>query len=172
VVDSTGETIGDVVVGQVTVRETDRLMALPAGIGHRTEASFGRQVTLAGYDLPTPDPALRLERGETLPITLYWQAQRELAVSYKVFVQLVGPQGVLSQIDAVPADWTRPTTGWLPGEVIVDRYDLSVPEYASSGTYQLIAGMYQESTMQRLAVLGAPEIARGDHVLLAEGTIE
>jgi hypothetical protein len=172
VVESGGAAIGDIVVAQVAIRETDRLMSLPPEVKHRVEASFGQRIALAGYDLPAPDTHLQLDPGGSLPITLYWQAEREMAVSYKVFVQLVGPQGVLSQVDAVPAGWTRPTTGWLPGEVIVDPYDLSVPQNASPGTYQLIAGIYQESTMQRLAVVGTPGIAQGDHVLLAEATID
>ena len=46
-------------------------------------------------------------------------------------------------------------TGWLPGEIIVDEHVLSLPDDAPPGDYALIAGMYDESTLQRLAVLDA-----------------
>ena len=95
-----------------------------------------------------------------------------MRTSYKVFVQLVGPGGVLAQADAVPVGWTRPTTGWTAGEVIIDPYSLPVPANAPRESYQLIAGMYDEATLQRLAVLDDAGVATADHVLLGHVIVE
>jgi hypothetical protein len=48
----------------------------------------------------------------------------------------------LAQHDGVPAGGARPTTGWLPGEVVVDRHALALPEYLAPGPYLLIAALF------------------------------
>lgn len=170
VVDRQGDAIAaPVAIGELTVEPTERIFVLPSGVAHRLEVGLGDQVTLLGVDLPASEGQARAARGEALPVTLYWQAQREMTVSYKAFVQLVGRQGVLSQVDSVPVGWSRPTTGWVTGEVIVDRYALSIPADAPQGTYRLIAGLYDEGTLQRLALSGD---TAGDHVVLAEVVVE
>ncbi|MGC9336007.1 MAG: hypothetical protein ACP5JJ_17830, partial [Anaerolineae bacterium] len=44
--------------------------------------------------------------------------------------------------DGIPSDWSRPTTGWLPGEYIIDLHSLTVPGEASGGPYAVLAGLY------------------------------
>ncbi|MBN1642762.1 MAG: glycosyltransferase family 39 protein [Anaerolineae bacterium] len=151
-------------ISEVEVEPTDRVFALPPGVQHRLGAALQDRVLLAGYDLPRTQVA----PGDVLHVTLYWQAVAEMPVSYKAFVQLVGPGGVLSQVDAVPVGWTRPTTGWVAGEVVADPYALPVPEGTPPGTYALIAGMYEEQTMQRLQVLDPAGGVVGDYVQLGE----
>ena len=58
----------------------------------------------------------------------------------------------------------------MPGEVIVDEHVLSIPADAPPGDYTLIAGMYDEGTLQRLAVLDARGTPTGDYVTL-EGVV-
>ena len=157
-----------IAIAEITVKSLQRTMVVPAGMQHIVGANLGHQVTLLGYDLPKR----RLEAGTSLPVTLYWRAEQEMHASYKAFVQLIGADGVLAQVDAVPAGWRRPTTGWVSGEVIVDPYDLPVPAGAPPARYQLIVGMYDEATLQRLAVLDASGKTVGDHVSLGEVTVE
>ena len=95
-----------------------------------------------------------------------------MTASYKVFVQLVSPVGVLTQVDATPMNWKRPTTGWITGEVIEDRYVLSIPTNAPQGTYSLIVGMYDEETLQRLPVLDASGAATDDHITLGSVVVD
>ena len=160
-------------LAEISISPTERRMTVPPDIEHQVGSNLGQQVTLLGYDLPaaTEDKA-RIARGMSFPITLYWQARREMEISYKVFVQLIGPGGVLSQIDAVPVAWTRPTTGWIEGEVVMDEYTLAVPSDAPQGTFTLIAGMYGEESFERLAVLDAAGVPVGDHIVLVEVLVE
>jgi len=63
--------------------------------------------------------------------------------SYLVFLHLLEPGGTLvAQSDGEPAHWTRPTTGWLPGEVVPDERVIAIPSEAPSGEYILQAGLY------------------------------
>jgi hypothetical protein len=151
-------------LGEIEVQPTDRSFVIPKEIQHRLDIDLAGRVTLLGYDLK-PEQA---QAGDTLAVTLYWQALREMPESYKVAVQLIGAGGVLTQVDAVPVAWTRPTSGWVTGEVLVDTYALSIPDDAQPGTYQLIAGMYDERSLQRLAVLDASGAVVGDHVHLRD----
>jgi hypothetical protein len=153
-----------VVLGEIEVAATDRTFVLPPGVQHRLYANLENQVTLLGYDLPEA----AIVPGQALPVTLYWQATREMAASYKVFVQLLGPEGVLAQIDAIPVGWTRPTTGWIQGEVVTDAYELAIPGNAPPGTYRLIAGLYDEKTLNRLNILDPSGNVTGDHAFLQE----
>jgi hypothetical protein len=166
-------TVGPFVVAEGTLEPTDRQMAAPEDLRRRVDANLGGRVVLLGYDLPTRGS---FAPGEALPVTLYWRAERAMDASYKVFVQLVPAApaaGVLAQSDAVPANWQRPTTGWAPGEVVADAHVLDVPADAPPGEYTLIAGMYEEGTLQRLALLDQGSgTAVGDHVQLEGVTVE
>jgi hypothetical protein len=156
---------------EIEVLPTDRLFAVPGEIQNRVDANFERQVRLLGYDLGV-DEMRQLGAGDSLSVKLYWQAAREMNTSYKVSVQLVGSGGVLVQVDGVPVGWTRPTTGWVPGEVLVDEYVLLIPGDARGGPYQLILGLYDENSLRRLSALGSSGEIIGDHVLLREVEVE
>jgi 4-amino-4-deoxy-L-arabinose transferase-like glycosyltransferase len=87
-------------------------------------------------------------QGETLPVTLYWRALAAMDVSYTVFVQMIGVKA--GQVDRPPCDGGCPTTTWQPGDVVGERYDLSVRPDAPPGSYQLITGMYGLTTGENL----------------------
>jgi len=131
------------------------------------DARLGEAATLLGARMtPAPD-GVPLSPGETLSMTLVWRAESETPISYRVFVHLLGPDGALmAQADGVPADWARPTTGWLLGEIILDPRMLVLPENATPDTYRLQAGMYTLEAGR----LHTPDGA--DAVLLAEITVQ
>jgi hypothetical protein len=83
---------------------------------------------------------------------LYWQATAEMTAEYTVFVQILNPAGqVIAQIDQPPLAGAAPTTTWLPGEILVDGYNLHLPANLPPGQYRLITGLYHPATGQRLS---------------------
>jgi hypothetical protein len=127
-------------------------------------AQVGDIALLAGYDLSTT----QLQAGDDVTVHVYWRAAALTTTSYTVFVHLVGPEDtIIAQRDQLPAGGDRPTTGWLPGEVISDSYTLSIPAAATPGSYRLRLGMYDAASGQRLPVSGAG-IPSGDHLFLPE----
>jgi len=143
-------------------------MALPS-IENPTEINLGDEVTFLGYDLS----ATVVRPGDTLRLTLYWQARREIVGWYKVFTHLLDDEDrIWAQKDSVPVGGTRPTTGWVKGEVIVDEYELAVDADAPGGDYILEVGMYEEGTGLRLRVLNEGGQAVGDRVLLGTVRVE
>ena len=109
--------------------------------------SLDDQIRLATYALSSQE----VESGEVLQIQLAWQAEQVPATDYTVFVQLLDQRNqVVAQHDAPPLSGERPTSGWQPDEIVVDNRGVLVPYGTAPGDYQLIVGMYDPSTGQRL----------------------
>lgn len=107
-------------------------------IQYRVEANFANQLLLLGYDLPTR----RVEPGQDLPITLYWQALQPITQPYLEFNHLLDArQQVHGGYDRLPREEYNPLF-WKPGEVVVDAYSVPVNSTAPPGVYHLDLGVY------------------------------
>lgn len=96
-----------------------------------------------------------------------------MATDYTVFVHLLGPDGqVWGQVDLAPGGGQRPTSGWLPGEVIVDRYTVPVEAGAPSGIYRIEIGLYEAETGQRLPVTDAKGTPLPDDRVLLDQEVQ
>ena len=136
-----------------------RLWAAPP-IAHRLQAELGDVARLLGYALDRAEA----KAGERLRLTLYWEALGTPQVSYTVFTHVIDGEGrVWGQQDNAPQQGQAPTTGWLPGEVVVDEYTMPVPAQTPPGSYTIEVGMYDPATGQRLGTSGGE-----DRVLLAQ----
>ena len=60
----------------------------------------------------------------------------------------------MTQADGVPGEWTRPTTGWLPGEYVMDTHTLNLPAELPPGPLTLRVGLYDPVTGARLMADG------------------
>jgi len=104
--------------------------------------------SLIGYTLGSAPQAI--DRSAPLSITLVWQAHATPETSYTVFVQALDAQGrLIAQSDALPAQGARPTTGWRPGEYIIDTHELIFKSEAAPGPARIIVGLYNPVTGQR-----------------------
>jgi hypothetical protein len=133
-------------IGHLRVQAPERRYITPA-TNLDINLTLGDIATLLGATLQPEN----LNPGGMLGATLVWRAEAETDTSYRVFLHLLGPEAeVISQSDGEPAGWTRPTTGWLPGEIVVDERELQLPPQLAAGTYTLLAGLYQVETGLRL----------------------
>jgi hypothetical protein len=132
----------------------------PPVVDKEIGARLGNVATLTGV---TRNPtSSSLSPRTPLTVTLVWYAEAETNVSYRVFVHLVGPNGELSaQSDGVPAEWARPTTGWLPGEYITDVHTLTIPSDAERGDYTLQAGLYRMDDGRLSTPAGSDTVSLG-----------
>jgi hypothetical protein len=111
----------------------------PPSFQYSANFTLGDLATLVGFDLE----AETMRPGEPLTVTLVWRAEQETHISYHVFLHLLGSDGTLvAQSDGIPAEWNRPTTGWLPGEYIADVRVLTVPPGIPAGDYAISVGLY------------------------------
>ena len=156
-------------MGWVRVEARKRVTTVPP-IGHPLVASFDHRVELLGYDLEETS----LKPGDTLHLTLYWRALAEMDKSYTVFTHLLDSDSqIRGQKDSIPGKGTLPTTSWVAGEIITDRYEIAVHADAPPGRYILEIGFYDAGTGQRLPVVNQQGQRVDDRVLLpTEITLE
>jgi hypothetical protein len=120
--------------------------ALPKGAP--VLATFGDRIALVDYRLEPRAPG-------ALDLSLDWQALRAGAEDYTVFAHLLGPDGrLVAQRDQPPLNGLRPSSGWARGEVISDRYRISLPAELPPGVYQIEVGLYRPVDGSRVSTHG------------------
>jgi hypothetical protein len=138
-------------------------------------ATFADAIQLIGVTLPdlnnnqlkTQNSARSLPLGK-LKTVFHWQALHPTNQPYTVFLQLLNEQGqVVSGWDSQPFGGLYPTNLWSPGEVVVDTFNLPLPEGGlPPGSYRLITGFYDVDTGARL-----PASTGADFADLAQFTV-
>jgi hypothetical protein len=131
---------------------------------------LGEAIRLVGYRLVQED----VSPGDALVLTLYWRAEQPVAGDYTVFVHLEEADGSLvAQQDNPPVRGTRPTSGWVPGVLVEDPYEVQLPADVACGQYALSAGMYDPATGERLEAVAADgERLPEDRVVLANVSVQ
>ena len=153
--------------GSGTISET--------AIGQPKRAGFEGGIGLLGYDLQESSAL----PGDTVSLTLYWQAQQPIERRYKVFTHLLGEvyngardSFLWGQRDNEPQAGARPTSTWRSGEVIADRYAIPLDAGAPPGVYSIEIGLYDPATLERLPVLDGRGQAVADHLVLTYITVK
>jgi 4-amino-4-deoxy-L-arabinose transferase-like glycosyltransferase len=110
------------------------------------EVDFGGQLALKGYQLP--DTAVP---GETVIVSLGWQALTELDIDYTMFLHVIDENGeMVAQHDSQPRGNMLVTSTWPPGYAIRDDIALQMPN--APGQYQVYLGLYRPDTGERLTI--------------------
>lgn len=126
-------------------------------------ANLDNKALLIGYQADKRE----LHPGDTLYLTLYWQAQYVGSENYSVFIHLVGKDDHLwAQDDSWPRKSEHPTSLWLAGEFIQDPHELVVPPDTPPGPYVVVVGMYLLDTGERLNVIDEDGQPRGNAIIL------
>jgi len=119
------------------------------------DLQLGEAVALTGYDRWPRSP----RPGQTLRVSLYWQALRPLEAEYHTFVHLLDAGGrTVAQSDRQPGGVYYPATLWQPGERLRDDHVLDIPPGTPDGAYTLLAGMYALAGDGSLLPLGEPVV--------------
>jgi hypothetical protein len=138
---------------------------LPAGA-----VNFEDRIALLDIELA----ATTLEPGSELPVTLRWQGLQRLDADYTLFLQVLDESDrIVGQVDSWPLQGTFPTSQWVPGDVVTDRYRIRLDGDLPPGAYRLIAGWYLLGTpLRRLAVVDAAGIPVEDKLTVPGLTVE
>ena len=143
-----------------------------------TEVRAGNTITLTvsgGTNLPMPmqvnlDDQVMLtdarisqlvyRPGDTVGLTLRWQALQAIPSSYKVFIHVLTLDygTLIAQRDIEPMNGLRPTNSWSPGEIITDPHQVLIPENTPAGTYQIRAGLYNADGRMPVADAGQTQV--------------
>lgn len=138
------ETLGAVRVGEAKLAPLES----PPDIRHPLRVQLADGVTFRGYDLAPAE----VSPGDTITLTLIWEARDGPSTDYQVFVHLLAVSTVepVAQADGPPLMGDYPTSMWAAGEVIADPHSVQLPTDLPPGEYRLLVGMYNLKTMERL----------------------
>ena len=136
------------------------------GVQHPSQINLGDQMLFLGFDMSSDS----VIPGDTLSLTLHWEAQRRLQEDYSVFLHLDDLRAnyiswSLSE-EINPAE--LPTSTWSPGFYVSDRHVLGISAETPPGLYVLRAGLYRRDSGERLAVLDGEGNVVSDSLELAK----
>lgn len=121
----------------LSVRKRARNLLQPPSPAQTADVNFGNEIRLVGYTL---NPA-QVEPDQTVEVTLYWQALRDLDRDYMVSLQVVDPGG------AIAGEWlSEPVFGyytsglWKQDTIVPDLIPLHIPADTPLGEYLLRVG--------------------------------
>lgn len=123
------------------------------------EAVFGGEIRFLGF---TPGPKCA-EAGDARPcqVVTYWHVLQVPDAARRIFLHALDEEGnQVANGDGLGA----PATYWQPGDLLLQRHDLSLAQLAS---YTLRVGVYDPQTGRRLATQDL-----GDSVLLRANSLE
>ncbi len=146
--------------------------------GDLEETAYPLYVTVQASQAETQRALARLEGGlelvsyqleavevGRLHVTLRWRAAEPAAADYTAFVQLLQDGQPVVQDDDPPGTRYLPTSWWRPGDVIVGQHTLETYQDGQPGQ-QVIVGLYEWPTMNRLSVLDESGQPHSNYIVL------
>ncbi len=115
------------------------------------DVQLSDELELAGYDLPRT----KLSPGETLGVTLYWQAMTTPTRDFTAAVELVDEDGaVAAHTVGAPGGSSYATTAWTPGFAVRDARTLLIAPEVPAGSYALRVRLLDSTAPVGVALLG------------------
>lgn len=141
---------------------------------------FSDRIAFVGYDIS----ASTLAPGEHFSVEYIWKALDTMNADYAFFVHFskkggwvesetiakikrrlgLGGQQMFQQ-DHEPLNGAYPTSNWIPGEWVRERYEVIVPSDLEPGTYEIWIGVWNPLTKTRLQSDNASKIKIGEIVI-------
>jgi hypothetical protein len=104
-------------------------------------------------------------------VQLHWRTKYPIAESYKIAAHVIDASGrLVAQYDSRPVGYLAPTPTWTPGKVVTDRFAILLPKSLSPGEYQVQIILYNETTQERLNIVGMA--ASADYKVIGTFRIE
>lgn len=155
-------------------------------IKFRMNSLINNNIEFIGYNLTglsaciaQKPPRFLAKPGSVVVLYLYFRPIDKIDKRYKIFVHIIGSNinpktknQIWNQIDQEPHNWLYPTTEWIPGQIIRDRYELLIPKYIFKGKYYISIGMYDPNTMKRLRVTGDGANLDNNSLIIAEVIVD
>lgn len=115
--------------GTVSVVGVERVFEVPNGL-RITDIRFGDALQLRGYDV--------ISEANSIILDVAWGAMTDPAQDFQYFIHVYDANGVIvAQRDAMPREYTYPTSRWAENEVITEQFIFTdLP----SGTYTVGIG--------------------------------
>ncbi|HEX9076147.1 MAG TPA: glycosyltransferase family 39 protein [Anaerolineae bacterium] len=112
-------------------------------------AGFAKGIRLEGFELVSDT----VQRGQPVLLFLYWRGLKRMDADYLVSVRILDANNnVIASYAKPPHHGDAPTSGWTPGDLVVDVVQIPIPASTPAGSYRLEVGLYDPGTMGRLTI--------------------
>jgi len=159
--DDEGKVVGTTItLGPVMVSKPEEPPAVESlTIQNPRQEDLGGKIAFLGYDKDRD----AVRPGEGIYLSLYWRVRQDLDEDYNVVIGLRGERGDIWPLWADrPVHGTYSTANWTAGEVVKDRYGLTMGQDVPAGDYELELMLLNRVTQQPLvASSGLPTISLG-----------
>jgi hypothetical protein len=123
---------------------------------------FVQPIRLIGYNMNIA----RAVVGKPLSFGLYFSADGPVAGNYQIFTHLIAADGsIAAQQDHIAGADSYPTSLWLSGNLILNRFQIDLPADLAPGEYRIEIGLYDPSGRLKL-------IDGSDHIDLVQLKID
>ncbi len=123
----------------VTIQEISIMPSSQSQFPNPVHFNFGDRMALIGYQIGPR----RLLPGETLTLTLIWQALDEMVTDYTVFTHLRDLEDpsnrIYGQHDALAPGGT---TSWRVGQIVEAHYELELAQDTPAAVHEIEIGIY------------------------------
>jgi 4-amino-4-deoxy-L-arabinose transferase-like glycosyltransferase len=133
---------------------------------HPLDLVLGGKLRLLGYDIS----ATRLAPGETLAVSLYWQALAPMDIRYRAFVHVESDR-MWGQHDDDPVCRVR-TDEWRPPQAGMGQFRVTLDPATPAGSYPVTVGVYNPEDWGRLEIFDQQGESRGDVLELTTIRVE
>ncbi len=147
VLDNTGQPVGDVAtIGEIRLFASDSTrVAIPR------DAVVGDVARFIGSELSGAGATLK--PGGVLTLTVAYRALQPADRELTQFVHVYSLDGgLIAQADAPPRAGNNPAPSWIAGEVVRDTVVLTLSPDAPAGRYQVLWGLYDPVTGERVPI--------------------
>ena len=146
------------------------MVATPEQPYHAVWANFGNTMAIRGYQTDRPEviDGVHMRTGQSIIVTLDLLSLRVMGSgdNQTAFVHMLDGQGKLeAQHDELAGGSAHPTSRWVGGEPVRQRFAMTLPPDAPPGAYRFEAGFYQLATLQRLPLLDIRGQQQGDSLV-------
>lgn len=136
---------------------------VPPPVAQPHPATFGSSLHLRGFTMERG-----LQRGHEAVLKLFWQTRAAPDIDYWLFAHVIGADRQRHQ----QVDLPLPTRSWEANRYITTELVIPIPAELPTGPYQIIIGLYDPATGNRLPLetdhRSDPAIDGGDALLLVE----
>jgi hypothetical protein len=130
------------------------------------DATFGEKLKLVGFGVDQTS----LTPGETITVSLLWRGLIEMTEDYTVFLHVVDQNGrLLAQQDL---RLEPSTSSWQPKQLGRTQHILTIPSETKTTSVNLIVGVYQWPSLNRLPLLDKNKIPIEDKINLMSIPLE
>ena len=132
--------------------------AAPVALPAAPRARFANGFAFYAVDLPAS-----AKPGDSLPLTMTWQAEAAGKQDYMQFLHLIHEaSGELRAFDQPPLGARLPTRLWYSSLADSETWQIPLPADLAPGRYQVWTGLYQASDLARLPAVDADGTAYPD----------